>query len=188
MNYYSKHAKEYINNTKDIDMKEYYDVFESYLKPNSKILDVGFGSGRDSLYFKNKGYEVISIDPIKEFCEKGKSIGLDNVIQMSIEDIKYNNEFDAIWACASLLHLESNKLVDVFNKCYRALKDNGVMYVSFKYGEFEGVIDDRYFTYLVEESFINIINQTKFKIDKIWINNEDKLNRDVKWLNGLLIK
>lgn len=46
----------------------------------------------------------------------------------------------------------------------------------------------RYFTYLVEESFINIINQIKFKIDKIWINNEDKLNRDVKWLNGLLIK
>ena len=53
MNYYNKHAKEYINKTKDVDMKEYYEVFESYLKPNSKILDVGFGSGRDSLYFKN---------------------------------------------------------------------------------------------------------------------------------------
>ena len=48
---------------------------------------------------------------------------------MSIEDIEYNNEFDAIWACASLLHLKSNQLVDVFNKCYKALKDNGVMYV-----------------------------------------------------------
>ena len=42
MNYYNKHAKEYTNNTKDIDMKEYYDIFESYLKPNCKILDVGF--------------------------------------------------------------------------------------------------------------------------------------------------
>ena len=116
MNYYNKHASEYINNTKDVDMKEYYEVFESYLKPNCKILDVGFGSGRDSLYFKNNGYIVTSIDPIKEFCEYGKSIGLDNVIQMSIEDINYNNEFDAIWACASLLHLRSKKLVEVFNK------------------------------------------------------------------------
>jgi len=87
-------------------MKEYYELFESYLKPNCKILDVCFGSGRDSLSFKSKGYEVVSIDPIKEFCDNAKSIGLDNVIQMSIEDIDYYNEFDAIWACASLLHLK----------------------------------------------------------------------------------
>ena len=187
MNYYNKHAKEYINNTKDVDMKEYYDIFESYLKPNSKILDVGFGSGRDSLYFKNKGYDVVSIDPVKKFCDNAKSIGLDNVIQMSIEDFGYNNEVDSIWACASLLHLKSNQLVDVFNKCYKALKSNGVMYVSFKYGDFEGIIDDRYFTYLTEETLTNIINQTNFKIEKLWI-NEDKLNRDVKWLNVVLKK
>ena len=188
MNYYTKNFKEYIQNTKDIDMKEYYNVFEMYLKPHSTILDVGFGSGRDSLYFNSKGHNVYSIDPIKEFCNDAKELGLTNVYQMSIEDIEYNNKFDGIWACASLLHIESNKLVDVFNKCYRALKDNGVMYVSFKYGDFEGIIDDRYFTYLTEESFINIINQTKFKIDKIWINNKDKLNRDVKWLNVIIVK
>ena len=188
MNYYSKNYKECINKTKNVDMKEYYNVFEMYLKPNSKILDVGFGSGRDSLYYNSRGYNVYSIDPIKEFCDNANELGLTNVYQMSIEDIEYNNEFDGIWACASLLHLESNKLVDVFNKCYEALKDNGLMYVSFKYGDFEGIIDDRYFTYLVEESFINIINQTKFKIDKIWINNEDKLNRDIKWLNVVLEK
>ena len=51
MNYYSKNYKECINKTKNVDMKEYYNVFEMYLKPNSKILDIGFGSGRDSLYF-----------------------------------------------------------------------------------------------------------------------------------------
>ena len=65
--------------------------------------------------------------------------------------------------------------------------DNDVMYVSFKYGDFEGIIDDRYFTYLTEETFTNIINQTNFKIDKLWI-NEDKLNRDVKWMNVILKK
>ena len=59
------------------------------------------------------------------------------------------------------------------------------MYVSFKYGDLEGIIDDRYFTYLTEESFTNIINQTNYKIEKLWI-NEDKLDRDVKWLNVIL--
>ena len=90
-------------------------------------------------------------------------------------------------ACASLLHIKSNKLVDVFNKCYKALKDKGVMYVSFKYGDFGGIIDDRYFTYLTEGTFTNIINQTNFKIDKLWI-TKDKLNRDIKWLNMVLKK
>ena len=106
---------------------------------------------------------------------------------MSVEDIKYNNEFDTIWAYASLLHHKSNDLVDVFNKCYKALQDNGVLYVSFKYGDFEGIIDDRYFTYLTEETFTNIINQTNFKKDKLWV-NEDKLNKDVKWLNAIIRK
>ena len=39
----------------------------------------------------------------------------------------------------------------------------------------------------MEESFTNIINQTNFKIDKLWI-TKDKLNRDVKWLNVILTK
>ena len=61
------------------------------------------------------------------------------------------------------------------------------MYVSFEYDDFEGIIDDRYFTYLTEESFTNIIKQTNFKMDKLCI-NEDKLNRDVKWMNIILKK
>lgn len=59
------------------------------------------------------------------------------------------------------------------------------MYVSFKYGDFEGVIDDRYSIYLTDESFINTINQTEFKIDKLWT-NDDELNRDIKWLNVII--
>ena len=188
MSYYSKHAKEYIDRTINVDMRDYYSIFLGYIESSSKILDVGFGSGRDSLYFSKLGYEVTSIDPIKEFCENGINLGLKDVKQMSIEDITYLNQFNGIWACASLLHLESSKLVDVFNKCYSSLKDNGVMYVSFKYGDYEGYIEDRYFTYLKEESFKDIISKTNFKIEKLWINESDKLNRDIKWLNIILRK
>lgn len=163
MSYYSKHAKEYIDSTINVDMRDYYSIFLCYIESSSKILDVGFGSGRDSLYFKNKGYIVTSIDPIKAFCDNASILGLKNVKQMSVEDITYENEFDGIWAFASLLHLESNKLVSVFSKCHKALKDNGVMYVSFKYGDFEGYIQERYFTYLKEDSFKEIIDKTLIK-------------------------
>ena len=187
MNYYNKNAHKYIENTKDVNMKEYYDIFLKCLNKGDSILDIGFGSARDLLYFKNNGYEVYGIDPIKEFCDNAKELGIINVYQQSVLDISFVNKFNAIWACASLLHLKSIELIEAFNKCYNSLKEKGVMYVSFKYGTFEGIIDDRYFTYLTEESFKEIINKTNFHIEKIWL-NEDKLNRDVKWLNVILSK
>ena len=185
-NYYEKNASKYIEDTINCDMSEQYKFFLKNMPKKGMILDIGFGSGRDMRYFKSLGYEVEGIDPTISFVNNLKDEF--DVYHKRVEDINIINRYEGIWACASLLHIESNKLVDVFNKCYEALKDNGIMYVSFKYGDFEGIIDDRYFTYLVEESFINIINQIKFKIDKIWINNEDKLNRDVKWLNVVLVK
>ena len=61
------------------------------------------------------------------------------------------------------------------------------MYLSFKYGTFEGFDNERYFTYLTEDNFKLIINETEFQIEKLWI-SEDKLNRDVKWLNVIIKK
>lgn len=137
-NYYKENKEQFINNTIDCDMSFHYQFFEKYLSNNTKtILDIGFGSGRDSLYFSKK-YEVCSIDPVMEFCEHAKALGLTNVYCMKVQDINFINIFDGIWTCASLLHIPSYELVDVLNKCYKALKDNGVMYCSFKYGEYEG--------------------------------------------------
>ena len=90
-------------------------------------------------------YELCSIDPLIEFCEYGKSLGLKNVYCMKVQDMDYIDMFDGIWACASLLHVPSNELVEVLNKCYIALKENGVMYCSFKYGGYEGERTGRFF-------------------------------------------
>ena len=51
-NYYKDNKDEFINNTINCDMTFQYDFFEKYLCDDAKtILDIGFGSGRDSLYF-----------------------------------------------------------------------------------------------------------------------------------------
>ena len=62
--YYQENAKEYIGKTINADMSSLYSKFEKYLRPGSKILDLGFGSGRDSLYFLSKGYEVCHDIPL----------------------------------------------------------------------------------------------------------------------------
>lgn len=59
MSYYNDHAKEYIDNTLNCDMSHLYNDFIKYLKEHDKVLDIGFGSGRDSLYF-SKHFDVVS--------------------------------------------------------------------------------------------------------------------------------
>ena len=126
--YYNQNAEEYFNNTVNVSMQELYDQFEAYLKFGDKILDLGCGSGRDSRYFLSRGYDVVPVDGSKELCLlAGNYIGMD-VRNITYEELDYNNEFDAVWACASLLHVESDKLFDVFSRIKTSLKDKGVIY------------------------------------------------------------
>lgn len=60
------------------------------------------------------------------------------VKQMLFEEFDDRNQYDGIWACASILHLSREKLPDIFHKMHQALKTNGIIYASFKYGTFEG--------------------------------------------------
>lgn len=188
MSYYKDHAKEFIETTKDIDMSEQYSFFEVYLKGGATILDVGFGSGRDSLYFISKGYTVYSIDPEEEFVKYSKKIGLNNVYQLSAEDIDYEKKFDGIWACASLLHIPSVKINTVFKNCSRALKDKGVMYVSFKLGNFEGMRGGRYYLDLTEDSLRKRLVNSGLRIIETKITKDSRPGHDEQWLNAILIK
>lgn len=190
MNYYNKNYKAFIDETKNANMDNIYNLFIKYLPINTKkILDIGFGSARDMLYFKSNGYDVYGIDSEISFCEHAKKMGLDNVECIKVQDMSYYYEFDAIWACASLLHVDKDELNEVFKKCDNALVNNGIMYCSFKYGDFEGIRNERYFIYLTEDSFTQYIKNTDFEILKIAITNDVREERkDERWLNVILKK
>ena len=185
--YYEKNKDSFIENTINCDMSVQYNFFEKHLINAKTILDLGFGSGRDSLYFKDK-YEVYSMDPVESFCEHGKKIGLKNVILGDAQSMDYTSKFDGIWACASLLHVPSNELSGVFKKCFKSLKNNGVMYASFKYGFFEGDKNGRFYCDLNEESLKKYIANTGFVIKEILLTTDVRPDRNEKWLNVILIK
>lgn len=186
--YYNENAKSFIEDTFNCDMSGLYEFFERYLNDAKTILDLGFGSARDSLYFQNKGYTVYSIDPTLEFCENAKKLGLKHVFQMNAQEMNFENLFDGIWACASLLHVPSNELNDVFKKCSRSLKDSGTMYVSFKYGDFEGTRNGRFFLDLNEESIKKYLENTGLSIVDTMITNDVREYKSTKWLNVILKK
>ena len=186
LDYYNKNSEEYFNSTLNVDMTNTYKEFLKLVPEGGKILDLGCGSGRDSMNFMKLGYEVTAVDGSKELAKKASVLLGKEVIVNTFEELELKEKFHGIWACASLLHIKREDLKIVLNNLYNNLEDNGVFYMSFKYGEKEYVDDkNRYFNCFTDESIIGFINEnTKFNILDLYI-TEDKLGRvnEGKWVN-----
>lgn len=184
IDYYDKNAQDFYKGTVNADMSLWRDEFESYLSANAAILDAGCGSGRDSLAFINHGFNVKACDASKEMCILASKLIDHEVENKCFEDIDYHNEFGGIWACASLLHVSENDLPDVMNKLYIALKNDGVIYASFKYGNGQTVRGERIFTDMTDVSVRKLMENSGFNIVEIGFSMDVRSGReDEKWVN-----
>ncbi len=185
--YYDSNAEEYYNSTVNADLTDCYERFLKYVKDGAHILDAGCGSGRDSKFFLSKGYSITAIDGSAELCILAeKNIG-QPVYCMNFLDLKYENDFDAVWACASLLHVDENNIDEVVNKLHRSLKEGGVLYASFKYGNGSRIDNNqRYFYDLNEERIAYLFN--RFEIKEMWDSNDVRPGRTEKWINIIVEK
>lgn len=189
MNYYDKNAQEFFDGTVDADMSSHHEEFLSQLPDNAHILDAGCGSGRDTLKFKSLGYEVTSIDGSEEMCKLASEYAGQEVLHMQFQEIDFDEIFDGIWASASLLHVPSSEIEMVLERLGNSLKENGVFYASFKYGDFEGERNGRYFNDLTEDSVCELFESCNFEIIKTWITSDSRKGReDEKWVNILVRK
>ena len=109
---------------------------------------------------------------------------------MFFEEFEEYKKYDGIWACSSILHLSYVKLLEVIKKMVAALKENGIIYTSFKYGNFEGMRNGRYFTDMTEERFKMFLESVEdLTIEESWISSDVRPGRsEEKWLNMNLRK
>lgn len=189
LNYYNTNAKEYFETTKNIKTTDIYNEFINMVKPSGKVLDLGCGSGRDSLYFKNAGYYVTSIDGSIELAKEAQKLIKQEVIVSKFEDFRSNEKFDGIWACASLLHVRRENIEGVLRNLTNNLNKGSVFYLSFKYGDNEYIDDKgRYFNCYIEETFMELITKIKeYKLKAIYKTGDFLGRRDnLIWLNIIL--
>ncbi|AVH15589.1 class I SAM-dependent DNA methyltransferase [Acinetobacter indicus] len=186
IDYYNQYADEFAQATLHVDMESLYQPFLAELPEGGCILDLGCGSGRDTLAFKNKGYTVKSMDYSQALVEQATTLTGMQVHHASFYDLVDANQYDGVWACASLLHCERDKLLDVLRRIYRALHCTGICYMSFKYGTTDRVKDGRAFTDLDEEQAQVLLAQLNgVAVLKQWITVDKRPERDEKWLNVL---
>lgn len=190
INYYNHNAQNFIENTQNADMHMAQDRFLQLLDECASILDFGCGSGRDTKYFLEKGYDVTATDGSAELCKMASAFTGIDVQEMLFQDLDAVNVYDGIWACSSILHLSKRELLPVLKKMCNALKENGIIYTSFKYGDFEGERDGRYFADFREDTFQEFIKEmTELVIEEQWITSDVRPGRgEEKWLNLILRK
>lgn len=190
LDYYNTKAKGFVSDTVDVVFTEIQDIFLDYISVGGKILDFGCGSGRDTKYFLSKGYDVDAIDGSEELCKIASEYAGVRVKEMLFEELDKVEVYDGIWACASILHVEKKQLPDIIKKIAIATKTGGVVYMSFKYGDFEGIRNGRFFTYLTEESFGELLEVVpELAVEKLWISADVRAERgEERWLNIVLRK
>lgn len=187
--YYNEHAEDFAASTFSVGMESLYQPFLENLSPTARILDLGCGSGRDSLAFKNKGYQVDAMDYSEALVKKATELTGIPVRQQSFYELEDVEIYDGIWACASLLHCERERLPEVIGRMLRSLKPSGVIYMSFKYGDSDREKDGRYFTDLNEQQAESILQQVvPHTLLKLWLTVDQRPDRQEKWLNLLIQK
>lgn len=188
--YYESNALDFIESTIDTDVSVLYAEFEKIVLPGCKVLDLGCGSGRDSKYFVEHGFDVVAIDPSRAMCEQTRSIVKIPVFQMKAEKMQFADEFDAVWACASLLHISRDKQIDTLRLISNVLKPDGVCYASWKYGSGDRFEGGRQFADFTEESFRSLLKKiSSFREIKVWTTEDMRGDRqNLKWLNVLIKK
>ncbi|MCF8011134.1 MAG: class I SAM-dependent methyltransferase [Clostridiales bacterium] len=189
--HYEKNAFAFYNNTVNVDMTELYIPFLRLIKKGGHILDAGCGSGRDSLYFLNHGYEITALDSSKALAELASGLINRKVLHMRLQDIDFEQKFDGIWACASLLHVSRKEMDDVLKRLIKALNNNGILYASFKYGDKEETVkDNRFFNCYDEKSSGELLERhPALQLIERWTTSDVRPGKtEEKWLNILLKK
>lgn len=190
LSYYNQNADAFIEGTQKADMSKQYRLFSKYLSPACKLLDLGCGSGRDSAYFSSLGFEVTAVDGSEELCKRVKENYGIKALCIKFEDLSFVSEFDAIWACASLLHVKKADMPNVLGKVSAALKPGGVLYASFKYGSDERVCDGRFFNDYTQNDLDTLLTtENQLSLLEYWITEDVRPDRSgERWLNFIAKK
>ena len=190
LQYYNQNAGSFVSSTIHADLTDTQNRFLSRLEPGAAILDFGCGSGRDTKYFLEHGYQVDAIDGSAELCALATEYTGIPVKCRMFQELDEQKKYDGIWACSSILHLSKDELKNVMQRMLCALKNDGVIYTSFKYGTFEGERNGRYFTDFTEKTFDGFLSGIRHvKIEEQWLTGDVRPGRESEqWLNLILRK
>ena len=132
--YYQQNYREYHEKTFSVDPKSFLAPIAEKLKPGATILDIGCGSGRDLLWFRQRGFKVVGFERSPGLAGLiRKNVGCE-VLEGDFETYDFSQlSVDAILLIGALVHLPHNRLPEVLNWISRALRGGGIIFLSLRF-------------------------------------------------------
>jgi SAM-dependent methyltransferase len=183
--FYNEQAGQYVAETVDLDVSNIRNRFLNLIPDGGHILDLGCGSGRDSRFFLDQVYSVTAVDASYEVAKLASEFIGQPIENITFQELDYLEEFEGIWACASLLHCPKTEMAAVMQRMIRALKPNGTIYMSFKYGNRERVDErGRFFNDYTEVEMSKLLTEyAELQIVEIFTESKPLRSGFQTWLN-----
>jgi len=131
-----------------------------------RILEIGCGTGRDSIYFKSKGFGVVATDLSPKNIDICKEKGLDAQVMNFYELDFPPTTFEGVYAMNCLLHAPKGTLADILNNISKLLRPSGVFYMGVYGGpDREGELEEdsyepkRFFVSYTDNQIIEIASE-----------------------------
>lgn len=189
IDYYEKHSNDYYEATVDLDMSEQLERFFELLPENAEVLDLGCGSGRDTVWLEEAGCYVTPMDGSTQMCELAGIYTDKEVLNLTFEEMDFEEVFDGIWACASLTHVPKSEIDRIMVKVEKALCPSGVLYMSFPEGEGMEEAYGRAFNKYTPETLHSMMRRhDSLEIIDIWLSDDVRPGNDRQWVNVLARK
>jgi ubiquinone/menaquinone biosynthesis C-methylase UbiE len=140
-------------------LKAWEEEASAFFPPNSTILNIGCGKGREAFCLNEKGYKLTGIDISEPVIETAKSItklnnlNIDFIVSDGLNLAFPNETFDVviIWAQTFGLFYGEHSQQHILSECKRVLKKNG--FLSFS-GHDRDFIQANHSEYLIKGYFI----------------------------------
>lgn len=128
-------------------------AFLPRLKSGASILELGCGSGLDAVEMERLGFKVAPTDGSPAMASIASETLGRKVEVLRFEDLDDKERYDAVVACAALLHVPLGQLPNVLERIWSSLKPGGWHFASFKTDGLAGRDKHgRYYNYLDQAS------------------------------------
>ena len=96
IDYYDRYAVPYYEETVELSMEEQLERFMKLLPENAEVLDLGCGSGRDTLFFEEEGFSVTAMDGSEKMCELAEIHTGRDILHLRVEEMEFDDVFPGI--------------------------------------------------------------------------------------------
>ena len=185
LSHYENNSVSFWQGTKDHDVRQNYQAFLNACLPDKKldILDFGCGPGRDLKYFKSLGHRPVGLDGSKAFCKMAIEYTQCEILHQQFLTLALPFEqFDGIFANASLFHVPSQELPGVLTALNKALRPGGILFSSNPRGSGEGWSGHRYSHFIEINEAECYLNTAGFEVLKHYYRPEGLPLDQQPWL------